>query len=295
MMMKETLIVNWEEIFTDYFVTSAVNHSDAAHDIDHFRRVANTAKEIASQESEIADPLILLAAAYFHDVISLPKNHPDSKKSSSYSAIKAQEILANLDFPTEKIPAVCHAIEAHSFSARLQAETIEAKIIQDADRMESLGTLGVIRTFYVSGLMKGTPYDATDLFAERRPLDDKSFALDHFYNKLFKLPELLQTAGGRCIAAKRTAFLQIYIEALVSDLKRGEGGALVLTWACYNAGRNNAKLFHPVDPLARNRILAPDQYAIDRLLEVRYQFPEFVLLFLSQFSEEIGVNRLIGT
>ncbi len=289
-MTKEKLVVNWEQIFTDYFFTSVVNHCDASHDMDHFRRVADTAKEIAAQESEPTDPLILLAAAYFHDVVSLPKNHPDSKKSSYYSAIKAQEILANLDFPAEKIPAVCHAIETHSFSAQLQPETIEAKIIQDADRMESLGALGIIRTFYVSGLMRGSPYDVTDLFAERRPLNDKSFALDHFYCKLFKLPGLLQTAGGRRIAAKRTAFLQIYIEALVSDLKRGEGGALVLTWACYNAGRHSSKLFDAADPLARNRLLAPDQYAIDRLLEERHQFPEFVLLFFSQFSEEIRVD-----
>ena len=92
------------------------------------------------------------------------------------------------------------------------------------------------------------------------------------------------------LTPKRTAFLQIYIEALVSDLKRGEGGALVLTWACYDAGRHSSKLFDAADPLARHRFLASDQYAIDRLLEVRRQFPEFVLLFLSQFSEEIRID-----
>lgn len=278
---------SWEEIFVNYFASSKEQQIDASHDLGHFRRVYRTARCIASSEASVVDPLIILAAAYFHDVVSLPKNHVDSKMSSRYAAIKAKELLHQMHFPDEKIDPVCHAIETHSFSAQLQPETIEAQIIQDADRMEALGALGAMRTFYVSGRMGRALFDPNDLYAKRRPLDDKMFGLDHFYVKLFKLPGLLQTKGGRHLADKRVEFLNHFVEELDINIRQGSGGALVISRACYDAGSHGLQLFDSLNPFASNRPLDPTCCVIDQLIGVCEQFPIFIIKFLSQFQEEI--------
>ncbi|MFA9353024.1 hydrolase, partial [Escherichia coli] len=75
-------------------------------------------------------------------------------------------------------------IEAHSFSAKIAPETLEAKIVQDADRLEALGAIGLARVFAVSGALGVALFDAEDPFARQRGLDDKQYALDHFQTKL---------------------------------------------------------------------------------------------------------------
>lgn len=281
----------WERIFTDYLTESCAEHDDASHDIDHFRRVAHTATNIAALEEQVADPLVILAAAYFHDIVSLPKNHPDNNQSSLLAALKAKEILRDLGFPEEKLSSVCHAIEAHSFSAKKQPETLEAKIVQDSDRMEALGALGVMRTFYVSGRLNRDPYDPEDPFAKNRPLDDKQYGLDHFYCKLFKLPDLLQTEGGRQLAVKRTDTLHLFVNELAKNLKAGEGGALILVWACYKAGNKGYALFHNSDPFGLQRPFEEDRYALDTLLKTEEKSSSFIMPFLTRLYEEIRVGE----
>ncbi len=151
---------------------------DGAHDIAHFRRVWKTASQLNAAEGGTANELILLAAAYLHDIVSLPKNHPERHMSSRLAARQAAVILHELNFPDELIPAVCHAIAAHSFSADLPANTQEAKLLQDADRMEALGAIGLARVFYTSGRMQRAMFDPVDPLAQYRPLDDIAFALD---------------------------------------------------------------------------------------------------------------------
>jgi len=277
----------WEELFINYFQDLEEALEDASHDLSHFRRVYLTAKQIASLETENTDPLVVLAAAYFHDVVTLPKNDPNNNLSSRYASKKAQDVLLTMDFPAEKIPAICHAIETHSFSAGLEPTTLEAKIIQDADRMESLGALGIMRTFYVSGRLKREPYDSNDLYAERRPLDDKSFGLDHFYVKLLKLPNLLKTLPGKFIANKRAEFLHSFIQYLDGDIKTGSGGALIVVSSCCDAGRRGSKLFDPLDPMAENRPLAPSVFALDQIIEKHDLFSGFITQFLDQLRSEL--------
>src|SRR5690606_35255761 len=97
------------------------------------------------------------------------------------------------DFPADRCPAAFYAIEAHSFSAGIPARTEEAKIVQDADRMEALGAIGLVRVFAVSGALNTILFDADDPFADRRELDDKKYALDHFQCKLLRLAGTMQT------------------------------------------------------------------------------------------------------
>jgi len=287
--MSHKTLDNWESVFTDYLTSDAYGFDDASHDLGHFRRVYQTAKKIAEDTPESVDELVLLASAYFHDIVSLPKDHPENNMSSRFAAKKAKEILGTLGFPMEKIPAVSHAIETHSFSAGLIPETIEAKILQDADRMEALGALGAMRTFYVSGRLGSQPYDPDDFYAKKRPLNDKVFALDHFYVKLYKLPQLLQTNAGRAIAKSRLHFLDFFVQELENNVRESSGGALFITHGCYDAGLQKTKLFDLLDPLATGRELNPNSYVVDKIIAAEKEAPAFLSDFLKQFQEELGI------
>lgn len=282
-----SLLEEWEKQFVQYFNTRIETDSDAAHDLYHFARVSKMAKKIASIEKELADPLVLLAASYFHDLVNLPKDHKERDKASHYSAIKASELLLKMGFPQEKIQAVSYAILTHSYSLGITPTTIEAKIIQDADRMEALGALGIMRCFYICGKLKIKAFDPIDPEAKNRPLNDLEFALDHFYVKLFKLPSLLQTEGGRILGSKRAEFLQFFVEELKKDMTNGSSGPLCLTAAMQKAGNKGLSLFSPVDPFAKKRLLNPEQFALDSFIACRQDFPAFFSSFQKQLEEEI--------
>ncbi|HHF3108330.1 TPA: HD domain-containing protein [Vibrio diabolicus] len=185
---------------------------DAAHDISHVQRVVNTAKKLAVEEG--ADLSIVLPAAYLHDCFTYPKDHPNRKQSSIIAAKKAVAFLESIDYPQQYHDAIAHAIEAHSFSANIRPNTLEAKVVQDADRLDALGAIGVTRCIQVSTEFDAQLYDDKDIFAQQRELDDKQFTLDHFQAKLFKIAETMNTESARREAQKRKAFMQAYIEQL---------------------------------------------------------------------------------
>jgi len=123
------------------------------------------------------------------------------------------------DFPPERYAAVEHAIEAHSFSAGIAPQSPEAKIVQDADRLEALGAIGLARVFAVSGALGVALFDARDPFADSRDVDDKAFALDHFQTKLLRLPETMQTEVGRELARHNADFLIQFMAKLSAELQ----------------------------------------------------------------------------
>ncbi|MCI1035200.1 phosphohydrolase [Raoultella terrigena] len=211
-------LVDWQQRF-ETWMTGHHPQGDSAHDISHFRRVWGTAQRLAANRP--VDRLVILTACYFHDIVSLPKNHPDRSRSSVMAAQKTRSILQSSfdDFPVDRYPAVLHAIEAHSFSAAIPPLSEEAKIVQDADRLESLGAIGLARVFAVSGALNNILFDADDPFAERRELDDRTYALDHFQCKLLSLPKTMQTAEGRAMAEHNARFLVQFMAKLSSELQ----------------------------------------------------------------------------
>ena len=193
--------------------------SDPSHDLEHCRRVWRLCQRIADGEAVAVDRLVLLAAAYLHDAVNPPKDSPERSRASRLSAERARELLGGLGFPAEKLAGVSHAIEAHSFSAGIAPETIEARMLQDADRMEALGAIGLARVFYVGGRLGSRLFDPDDPLAERRAPDDRRFAVDHFKLKLLRLPAQMKTRTGRRIAGERAAVLERYLEELVRELR----------------------------------------------------------------------------
>lgn len=183
-------------------LASATIDTDGAHDINHLHRVWRTAQTLLAAYPQ-ADPLVVQAACYLHDLVNLPKDHPQRHQASRQSAQLACIQLSALDFPAEKLAALAHAIEAHSFSAAIQPTSIEACIVQDADRLDALGAVGLARLFYTAGRMGSALAHPDDALAQRRMGDDKRYALDHIALKLSGLPASMQTEAGRLLGQQR--------------------------------------------------------------------------------------------
>ncbi len=190
--------------------------ADPAHDIGHLARVWENAKAIADVEG--GDLRVLAGAAFLHDLVNLPKSDPDRAMASTRSAEAAVPILESLGFSGVEIDATAHAIRAHSFSAGIAPETIEARVLQDADRLDALGAVGIARMFTVSGGLDRAIADADDPFATARELDDGRFALDHFAVKLLRLEAAMSTVTGRKLAATRTARMRAFVQAFGEEV-----------------------------------------------------------------------------
>lgn len=189
---------------------------DGAHDLSHLQRVWHNARTLQAEEG--GDLEVLLAAVLLHDCVAVEKNSPLRSQASRLAAEKASKVLANLNWPEARIDAVTHAIEAHSFSANITPLTLEARLMQDADRLDSLGMLGVARTFYIAGRMGSALYDPHDPEARERDYDDKRFCLDHFQTKLLHLADGFQTVAGQRLAQIRHQRLKGFMEQFKEEI-----------------------------------------------------------------------------
>ncbi|MGY2441731.1 HD domain-containing protein [Pseudomonas sp. SDO52101_S400] len=204
------------ELATELLPHALQPSEDGAHDLSHLQRVWHNARTLQAEEG--GDLEVLLAAVLLHDCVAVEKNSPLRSQASRMAAEKASTVLANLSWPEEKTSAVVHAIEAHSFSANITPTTLEARLMQDADRLDSLGMLGVARTFYIAGRMGSALYDPQDPEARERDYDDKRFCLDHFQTKLLHLADGFQTAAGQRLAQLRHQRLKGFMEQFKEEI-----------------------------------------------------------------------------
>jgi uncharacterized protein len=204
------------EHLAEILIPSATEGDDGSHDIAHILRVFRNAMRIHQVEG--GDGKVLTAAVLLHDCVAVEKNSPQRTEASRLAAEKATGILDGLGWSGRDIAAVAHAVTAHSFSAGIAPETLEAKILQDADRLDAIGMVGAARCFYIAGRMGSGLYDPLDPLAEHRALDDKAFAIDHFAVKLFKLADGFQTATGRMLAQERHVRLKTVLDLFVDEI-----------------------------------------------------------------------------
>lgn len=188
---------------------------DGSHDLAHLARVWKNACAIANREG--GDGVVIAAAVLLHDCVAVEKSSPLRPKASTLSAEKAVGLLRGIKWTEERVAAAAHAIEAHSFSAGIAPRTLEARIMQDADRLDAIGMIGVARCFYVAGRLGNSLYDPLDPQASGRPLDDR-FAIDHFQTKLLKLASGFQTATGAALAAVRHTRLKRFLDDLIQEV-----------------------------------------------------------------------------
>jgi uncharacterized protein len=189
---------------------------DGSHDLSHVARVFKTAMQL--QASEGGDAEIIATAVMLHDCVHVEKSSPLRSKGSALSAQKATEILLGLGWGETRTAKVAHAVEAHSFSANIEPTTVEAKIVQDADRLDAIGMVGIARCFYTSGRMGSRMYEPNDPKAETRDLDDRNFAIDHFPAKLLGLSQGMKTKAGQALADVRHKSLLAFYEAFLNEV-----------------------------------------------------------------------------
>ena len=190
--------------------------NDPAHDFDHVMRVYNNAQKIAKKEK--VNQKLVLTAALLHDIVSYPKSSKRSKLSSIESAKKSKTILNKYDFTPIEITIISDAISEHSFSQNKIPQTLEGRILQDADRLDALGAIGIARVFATSGSLNRPFYNIDDPFCKKRGPDDNLWAIDHFFNKLLKLEFMMNTKSGKTEAKKRTKVLKIFLKQLQQEL-----------------------------------------------------------------------------
>lgn len=210
-------LTDWESQFESKISTVA-SSDDPAHDLLHFKRVVGLAKYLCERENGNAE--IVVPAAWLHDLVIVPKDSPLRNQGSRLSAEKAIEYLRSIDYPAKFYDEIAHAVEGHSFSANIEVKTIEAKIVQDADRLDGLGAIGIARCFATAGLLKRAFYSYEDPFCDVRTPDDSQFTVDHFFKKLFKTAETMKTPSGIEEGRKRVAVMKDYLSSLRSEVSR---------------------------------------------------------------------------
>jgi uncharacterized protein len=159
-----------------------------------------------------------MPAAWLHDCVFIPKNSPQRSQASRIAAEAASEFLTSISYPSPFIAEIHHCIVAHSFSANVPCQSIEAMVVQDADRLEALGAIGIARCLMTGGAMKQRLYHPTDPFPTSREPEDTVQSVDHFFAKLFKLPKTMKTATGLQIAQSRTDFMIQFLQQLATEL-----------------------------------------------------------------------------
>jgi uncharacterized protein len=191
---------------------------DPAHGWEHIQRVYKLALHIAQQEN--ADLFIVGMAALMHDLGRLSDDK--TKHHADLSVLSASEILSAYHVTPDTQQAILHAIAVHSFSLGVEPRTLEAKVLRDADRLDSLGAIGILR-WAITGAIQRTPqtqsYHPDDPFAEWHTPDDHRYMLDHFFTKLLKLSNTMSTKTGRALAQQRTAFMHTYLNEFRRELE----------------------------------------------------------------------------
>ncbi|BDU68125.1 hydrolase [Geothrix oryzae] len=194
---------------------------DAAHDLGHILRVARLAQALAEAEHAEAD--ICVAAALLHDLVYRPKNHPESSRTAQLAAELVPQWCRETPGLEAKAEAVAAAVASHSWSGGLAPASLEAAVVQDADRLEALGAIGIARVFATGASFGAGLWHPEDPWAASRELDDKRWSLDHFERKLLKLAAGMKTSAGQRLAAGRQRTLLAYLDALRAELAGDHG------------------------------------------------------------------------
>ena len=189
---------------------------DSAHDMSHLQRVVLQSQRLAKIEQ--ADVLVVTLAAWLHDLVNYPKTHPWRAQASTASAHEARVLLTRWSLDAPRIDAVVHAIEAHSFSADITPQSLEACVLQDADRLDALGALGIARCFTVGGGLDRALYNIDDPFCDQRLPEDQCFTLDHFYQKLLHLAGSFKTQAGQLEAQRRSQYMHGFLAQLRDEI-----------------------------------------------------------------------------
>jgi len=201
--------------FAARFAREDAQGRDGSHDMFHVERVMRLATTLAVQE-KVDNIEVVQLAALLHDV-------KDYKYSRSETAQEEaiRDFLRHHNYPEAALELVVRIVKGVGFKGEIaggQKEMFpELAVVQDADRLEAIGAIGIARTFAFGGARGRPLYDPSqkpraDLSAEEYAAQKNAPTLNHFYEKLLKLKDLMKTASGRRLAEQRHAFMLSFLD-----------------------------------------------------------------------------------
>lgn len=202
------------------YAVKVLSEDQTGHSMDHINRVVKNARNI--QEIEGGDLFLILSGAYLHDVMDdkLVENPQKARE-------ELKKLLISLELEEKVVEHLFEIIDNVSFSYQLEQKeppklSLEAKIVQDADRLDAIGAIGIGRTFYYGGKKGHTLYDSTIPPRDNMTKEDyriNQTVINHFYEKLFKLPDLMQTTTGKKLAYDRKDLMVNFVNAFMEELE----------------------------------------------------------------------------
>jgi uncharacterized protein len=178
--------------------------------------VTANARLIAEKEGAWLE--VVVPAALLHELFNYPKGHPDSARSGEVCAEHAREVLQGEALARETVDSIATCIREHSFSRGIVPDTLEGKVLQDADRLDAIGAIGIARCMATCAEMKRPFYSMVDPFCAERAPDDKMWGIDHFYAKLLRIPGALHTETARAMAGERLAMMEQFLAQLGREI-----------------------------------------------------------------------------
>jgi len=214
------MLEKYIKIIKPYIIELFKNDS-SGHDISHLIRTMNIATNICDKEN--GDKLIVGIAAFMHDIHRIMQNETGKFVSPKDSLSKVKEILANTDLAEEIINKICYCIEYHeeyNWNGK-NVDDLNTLILQDADNLDAIGAIGIGRTFSYGGahnvLMydESVPLNSDEDYSEFKG-DDPS-TIHHFYHKLFKLADNMNTKTAKEQAIMRTEYMKSFVKEFLDE------------------------------------------------------------------------------
>jgi len=205
-----------ESLFEKMKQRSGEFYRHAHHSRSHVERVYNLAMRIAKKEN--ADLDVVKASALLHDIARAMEDEGKIEDHATEGAKMARRILGEVNFPDEKIKKVVYCIEVHRFRKNVKTESLEAKILQDADRLDMIGAIGIARVFARGGWQNMPIHDPS--IPPKGRYDGRSLtSVNHFYEKILKIKDTLNTSTAKVIAEERHKFVEEFLERLFLESK----------------------------------------------------------------------------
>lgn len=202
-------------------VKATLRRGELAHDEYHLHRVYLWALRLAPEAN--ADPDLCGAAALVHDLVPIPKDHPDRALGGERSAAACGPVLAVAGYSAPEAEVVIGAVRTSSWSRGLAPDGPVGIVLQDADRLDAIGAVGIARCFTCAQDMStesspGRFYEPSDPLGDApRPMDDRLQAADHFRVKLLRLAAGMRLPGARAEAERRHTLMQTFLDALALE------------------------------------------------------------------------------
>ena len=206
-------------------ILPTLTHDDLAHDWLHVQRVTEWCIKIA--RSVGADEDLAGAAGLLHDLINIPKESDLRSMGSTLSAQAGVQYLKDVGYSSEEIDTITQAIATCSWSRGLAPTNIIGTVLQDADRLDAIGAIGVMRNIACAQAMRGRkhsglfyhPSHPVPWNEQTKLLNDKEHALDHFFCKLLLLKDGMHTDIAKSEANTRHQWMLAFLTEIERELQ----------------------------------------------------------------------------